>query len=51
MLLGVPPVVAGLILALLAALLLFAEVIGKVAVAIIEVTWDAIRPHRVARHA
>ena len=49
MVLGVPPVVAGLILALFSVLLLFAEVIGKVAVAIVEVAWDAIRPR--ARHA
>ena len=50
MVLGIPPVVVGLIVAVVALLVLFAEVIGKAAVAIASVVWDAIRPHR-ARHA
>lgn len=49
MVLGLPPIVAGLILAVLAALIMFAEVIGKVAVAIVQTAWYTIRPH--ARHA
>ena len=49
MVLGIPPVVAALILAVVAVLVLFAEVIGKVALAVAQMTWDSIRPR--ARHA
>ena len=49
MVLGLPPVLAGVILAVVAGLVLFAEVIGKVVVAIVELAWYSIRPH--ARHA